>query len=190
MDKIYLTNEVATVLDLSIATVRNYAKYLERAGHEFNMKKQARLWTDVEIELIREIQKFYNNNDYPLEMCFDYVVKKRQDGEQEANKILEVPVTTYNQHEAISPQTEYLEGIQSDTKALISMLDDMRTQLPDKRLIEQQTDYKNEVDHVKSENEKLLDELKELNEEKEQLENQIQALKNMNTLEFWKFKKD
>src|SRR5699024_12851025 len=95
IEQIYLTNEVAKTLDVSIATIHNYAKSLERAGYTFNTKKEARLWTDKEIDLIREVQQFYANNDYTLEECFEYVVTLHKKGGDSADELINIFTPRY-----------------------------------------------------------------------------------------------
>lgn len=200
-NNIYLTNQVAKRLDISIATVRNYAKALERAGHEFTKRKQARLWTDTEIDLIEQVQRLYNNNDYPLELCFEYIVKREQEGEAAAADILEQP-HYITKNEPLSPEISdlvtTLDSGLSDIKAGISKIDyqkdfdEIKALLQtDQKSIEYQNDeLKKGHDTLKNENADLLNELKALEDEKQQLEEQIKALKGMNTFEFWKFKRD
>lgn len=197
MDEIYLTNQVAKILDISVATVRNYAIALERAGYEFKKKKQARLWTSTEIELVQEIQRFYQKSDYTLEQAFDYIVKVHNEGEEAGNKLLQT-FQTSNQHRSPNtPDSDHLAGIQGDTKAIISMLSDIQANVVSKdMLIEMQEDseevinLKQDKENLSKENADLLKELEELRKEKEQTEKQIEKLKEMSTFEFWKFKKE
>lgn len=197
MSEVYLTNEVAKILDVSIATVRNYAKSLERAGYQFQTKKQARLWTETEINIVKRVQQFYANNDYALEQAFDYVVKVHNEGVEAGNELLQTftPTTTYKATN--TPDNEYLAGIQDDTKAIINMLSDLQGSVLKKdTLLELQSDneelanLKNENADLNKSNEELLKELEAVKEEKAQIEKQIEKLKEMNTLEFWKFKKE
>ena len=197
MSEVYLTNEVAKILDVSIATVRNYAKSLERAGYQFQTKKQARLWTETEINIVKQVQQFYANNDYALEQAFDYVVKVHNEGVEAGNELLQsfTPTTTYKATN--TPDNEHLAGIQGDTKAIISMLSDIQANVVSKdMLIEMQEDseevinLKQDKENLSKENADLLKELEELRKEKEQTEKQIEKLKEMSTLEFWKFKKE
>lgn len=162
-EKIYLTNEVADLLDISVPTVRNYAKALERADHEFKMRKQERLWTDIELNLVREVQHIYNAKDYPLELCFQYVVKKHYEGESVANELLAQP-QYITQTQTTSPQ---LQALSHDVKAIIEGIGELKDRFtPKTDLLESENQSELELSGLKNENEK------------------------MNTLEFWKFKKE
>lgn len=193
-EKIYLTNEVADLLDISVPTVRNYAKALERADHEFKMRKQARLWTNVELNMVREVQHLYNAKDYPLELCFQYVVKRHYEGDNVAAELLAQP-QYITQEQANNPQ---LQALSHDIKAIMEGIGDIKNRFePQNELLEYRSqtereliDLKNENENISADNEKLNKELAELEKEKQQLEEQIKAVKEMNTLEFWKFKKE
>lgn len=197
-DRIYLTSEVAEVLDISVPTVRNYAKALERADHTFKMRKQSRLWTDTELNLVREVQHLYNTKDYPLEICFQYVVRKHHEGESVANEILERPqyITT---NEALTPELAHI--INDEFKGLRNELakigekdykddfEELKSLIKNEHIAGQEKSEK-EFSELNNEKLKLEKEFMALEEEKKQLEDQIKAIKEMNTFEFWKFKKD
>lgn len=193
-EKIYLTNEVADLLDISVPTVRNYAKALERADHEFKMRKQARLWTNVELNMVREVQHLYNAKDYPLELCFQYVVKRHYEGDNVAAELLAQP-QYITQEQANNPQ---LQALSHDIKAIMEGIGDIQNRFePQNELLEYRSqtereliDLKNEKENISADNEKLNKELADLEKEKQQLEEQIKAIKEMNTLDFWKFKKE
>lgn len=199
IERIYLTNEIAKLLDISIATVRNYAKSLERAGYKFNMKKQARLWTDKEVELIKEVQQFYANNDYSLEQCFEYIVTSHIEGEEKAKDILQSLRPQYIQNSPTPPQLEHLEGIREDTKTLISMFSELKENTPNKDMFLQlQTDTDNkEIAELKNEREELLkeiaqlrNELKEQQTERDTYKNELDHVKTLNMFSFNKWKRD
>lgn len=193
-ERIYLTNEVAELLDISVPTVRNYAKALERADHEFKMRKQARLWTDVELNMVREAQHLYNAKDYPLELCFQYVVKRHYEGDEVAGALLAQP-QYITQEQANNPQ---LQALSHDIKAIMEGIGDIKNRFePQNELLEYRSQserelmtLKNENENISADNKKLNEELAELEKEKQQLEDQIKAIKEMSTLEFWKFKKE
>lgn len=85
----YLTTKrVAQVLRVSEPTVRNYATTLEQYGHTFKKKKNARLWTAYDIQIVEEIMEMYSRTDYDLDKCFHYVVVKHNKGEEAAQEIL------------------------------------------------------------------------------------------------------
>lgn len=204
MDNIYLTNEVANILDVSIGTVRNYAKSLERAGHEFEMRKQARVWTNNEIQLINEVQEFYHEYNYTLDQSFMYVVALHQKGKEYADDLLNDFIPTSFTAQQPTPQLEYLEGIKKDAKTLISRFDafelniatkdDLQTLRTD---IETMYQLQNKIDNLKRENEnlthenqKMLQEKNDLQKQIEELKNETQKVKQMTTFEFWKYKKE
>lgn len=200
-NRILLAHEVADLLNISIGTVRNYAKALERSGHVFSKRKQARLWTETEINRVREVTELYNNYDYPLEMCFEYVVTKHEAGEDKAKEVLQhapyisnndpdnaqIEALTGNVRSLLDELTNNFESVHNKLNVLDTKIDTQDNSIDYK---EMEQEYKNEVDHVKSENEKLSAELEALEDEKKQLEEQIEALKDMNTFEFWKFKRE
>ena len=189
MNKILLTNEVAKVLDISIGTVRNYAKSLERAGHEFDKRQQARLWTDEEIELIQQVQQLYNNNDYPLELCFEYVVKRKNEGESAASDILEQS-HYISKSDPTSPQLDDLRG---DIRALINRFDSFEDTLQPHKQIEHADQVKDLQEQLQAAN----DEIALLQKENDRLEtksltlsSEITVIKQMSMWEFRKYKKN
>lgn len=189
IEQIYLTNEVAKILDVSIATIRNYAKSLERAGYEFNTKKQARLWTDKEIDLIREVQQFYSNNDYSLEQCFEYVVTLHIEGEDKAEQLIHNFTPAVMNSSPTSPQIEHLEGIREDTKALINMFSELQGNIPTKdTLLQLQTDT-DDRDKLLNEIAQLRNELSDLQKERDTYKNELDHVKTLNIFSFGKWKK-
>ena len=190
IEQIYLTNEVAKILDVSIATIRNYAKSLERAGYQFNMKKQARLWTDKEINLIREVQQFYANNDYPLEQCFEYVVTLHTQGADSADELLNTFTPQYINQSPTSPQADYLEGIREDTQALITMLSDLQVNIPDKDTLLQLQSDTDDREKLLNEIAQLRNELSEVQAERDTYKNELDHVKTLNMFSFGKWKRD
>lgn len=190
IEQIYLTNEVAKILDVSIATIRNYAKSLERAGYEFNTKKQARLWTDKEINLIREVQQFYANNDYSLEQCFEYVVTFHTKGTDSADELLNTFTRQYINQSPASPQMDYLEGIREDTQALITMLSDLQGNIPDKDTLLQLQSDTDDREKLLNEIAQLRNELSEAQTERDTYKNELDHVKTLNMFSFGKWKRD
>lgn len=190
IEQIYLTNEVAKILDVSIATIRNYAKSLERAGYEFNTKKQARLWTDKEINLIREVQQFYANNDYPLEQCFEYVVTLHTQGAVSADELLNTFTPQYINQSPASPQIDHLEGIREDTQALITMLSDLQGNIPDKDTLLQLQSDTDDREKLLNEIAQLRNELSEVQTERDTYKNELDHVKTLNMFSFSKWKRD
>ena len=190
IEQIYLTNEVAKILDVSIATIRNYAKSLERAGYTFNTKKQARLWTDKEIDLIKQVQQFYANNDYALEQCFEYIVKLHMEGEDKAEQLLHTFTPTAINSSPTSPQIEYLEGIREDTKALISMFGELQGSIPDKDTLLQLQADTDDKEKLLNEIAQLRNELSEVQKERDTYKNELDHVKTLNMFSFSKWKRD
>ena len=190
IEQIYLTNEVAKILDVSIATIRNYAKSLERAGYQFNMKKQARLWTDKEINLIREVQQFYSNNDYSLEQCFEYVVTLHIQGDDKAEQLIHSFTPAVMNSSPTSPQIEYLEGIREDTKALISMFGELQGSIPDKDTLLQLQADTDDKEKLLNEIAQLRNELSEVQTERDTYKNELDHVKTLNMFSFSKWKRD
>ena len=181
---------MAKTLDVSIATIRNYAKSLERAGYQFNMKKQARLWTDKEINLIREVQQFYANNDYPLEQCFEYVVTLDTKGADSADELLNTLTPQYINQSPTSPQMDYLEGIREDTQALISMLSYLQGNIPDKNTLLQLQSDTDDREKLLNEIAQLRNELSEVQTERNTYKNELDHVKTLNMFSFSKWKRD
>lgn len=175
---------------MSIATIRNYAKSLERAGYEFNTKKQARLWTDKEINLIREVQQFYANNDYPLEQCFEYVVILHTQGADSADELLNTFTPQYINQSPTSPQTDYLEGIREDTQALITMLSDLQGNIPDKDTLLQLQSDTDDREKLLNEIAQLRNDLSEAQTERDTYKNELDHVKSLNMFSFSKWKRD
>lgn len=190
IEQIYLTNEVAKILDVSIATIRNYAKSLERAGYEFNTKKQARLWTDKEINLIREVQQFYANNDYPLEQCFEYVVTLHTKGADSADELLNTFTPQYINQSPTSPQMDYLEGIREDTKALINMFSELQGNIPTKDTLLQLQNDTSERDNLLNEIAQLRNELSEVQKERDTYKDELDHVQSLGMLQFRKWKQE
>ena len=190
IEQIYLTNEVAKILDVSIATIRNYAKSLERAGYEFNTKKKARLWTDKEINLIREVQQFYANNDYPLEQCFEYVVTLHTKGADSADELLNTFTPQYINQSPTSPQMDYLVGIREDTQALITMLSDLQGNIPDKDTLLQLQADTDDKEKLVNEIAQLRNELSEVQKERDIYKDELDHVQSLGMLQFRKWKQE
>lgn len=165
-----LTKEVAEVLDVSIPTVRNYAKALEKYNHKFQKRKQARLWTDIEISIIKEVQNLYTNNDYPLDTCFQYVIARRNVGEEKAKELLVNPV------EEVS--ADYNNQLNRMENTLLNAINGLKDELmPTKKIEDPQQ----------------LDQIEELKKKNEILEKEIDAhkkeLEYIKSLNMWQFRK-
>lgn len=185
----YKTKEVAQLLKVSEPSVRNYAKMLEKYGHEFIKRRQARIWTDKEISLIREILNIYEEGSYELETCFQYVVAKGNVGEEKASELLENPI-------------DFEEGIraselQRTENNILSAIENMKLELKEEEQL------KIEYDNIKNETNKLEQKTKELERELEIKENEQDDLQkkyievkdeltkvlNMSVFEFYKYKR-
>lgn len=175
----WLTKDVAEILDVSVPTVRNYAKALERYNHEFQKRKQARVWTDTEISIIREATDLFKDSDYTLDNCFQYAIAKRNVGEDKAQELLKAPVNyTREEH---SPQLQQME--QNILQAISSVKDDIR---PENDLLGYQD---REQDYIKQIRE-LKNELSAYQNENEQLKRQLDHIKSLNMWQFRKYKRD
>lgn len=184
-ERIYLTKEVGEILDISVPSVRNYAKALERSGYEFKKRKQARLWTDYELELIKEVLNLYNNNDYALDICFQYVVTKHTEGEEEAEKILQsIPTVTHE--EAINMP---YHALFKDIQAIKDGIEHIQVKVSEPEQIEHNNQYEKENVDLKKDKAELEQELLELNKEHEALKEELNALKKMGVFEFMKYRK-
>lgn len=177
-----LTKEVAAYLGLSDPTIRNYAKTLERYNHEFKKRKQARLWTDTEINMIREIQELYNENDYPLDTCFQYVIAKRNVGEEKAKELLERPVSDMQQEP--SPQ---LDKIDMNVMELLEAVNGIKEGLaPNNELLEYQDKEQDYIEQVNA----LKSKLSASQNENEQLKQQLDHVKSLSMWQFRKWKQE
>lgn len=166
-----MSKQVAEHLNVSVPTVRNYAKALEHAGHEFKTRKHARLWTDKEIRLIEDATDLYNAEDYPLEMCFRYAVIKENEGEEVAQSILERreshPPVEYN------PQ---LEQVSTDIKLVLEHVKGIKDDL----LLPEDTHQVDELQNT----------LEAVKKERDQYKNELERLKTMSIWQFRKWKHD
>lgn len=192
----YFTKDIATILDVSVPTVRNYAKKLEQYNHEFTMRKQARIWTDTEISIIREATTLYKDSEYTLDTCFQYAIAKRNVGADKAKELLETPVQPHN-----SPQdTQGLDTLNVDIQAILEGINDIKDGLtPNDKLIEYQEEnrhYIEQIDDLKADlraaNEKIVllqKDNRRLETESLTLSSEITVIKQMSMWEFRKYKK-
>src|SRR5699024_1059255 len=173
----YFTKQVADILEVSIPTVRNYAKKLEQYNHEFKMRKQARIWTDTEISIIREATALYKSSEYTLDTCFQYTIAKRNVGEDKARELLQAP---YSPPAGDTALPEYTRNIQAILEGINDIKDGLR---PDKELLE----YKeNNEQYIKD----LQNELEAVKNENSTLKNELDHVKSLNMWQFRKWKQE
>src|SRR5699024_577645 len=173
----YFTKQVADILEVSIPTVRNYAKKLEQYNYEFNMRKQARIWTDTEISIIREATALYKSSEYTLDTCFQYTIAKRNVGEDKARELLQAP---YSPPVGDTALPEYTRNIQAILEGINDIKDGLR---PDKELLE----YKeNNEQYIKE----LKEELQTAKDEADTLRKKLEHVKGLNMWQFRKWKQD
>lgn len=173
----YFTKQVADILEVSIPTVRNYAKKLEQYNHEFKMRKQARIWTDTEISIIREATDLFKDSEYTLDTCFQYAIAKRNVGEDKAKELLQAP---YRPPEGGTVPAQYTKDIQAILEGINDIKDGLR---PDNELLE-----------YKESNEQYIKELKEelqtAKDEADTLRKELEHVKGLNMWQFRKWKQD
>lgn len=176
MSNEWLTKEVAEILGVSIPTVRNYAKKLEAYNHEFKKRKQARIWTDTEIGIVKQAQDLYNDNDYPLEMCFQYVIASRNVGEEQAKELLKRPVSAIEQDH--SPQLQKVE------QNILKAINDIKAGVtPNDSLLEDNQHYIKEIEALKTE-------ISTIEKERDQLKKEMDHVKSLNMWQFRKWKQE
>lgn len=179
MNNEWLTKDVAEILDVSVPTVRNYAKTLERYNHEFKKRKQARVWTDVEVGIIKEATDLFKDSDYTLDVCFQYAMAKRNVGEDKAKELLVEPVN-YTREEHI-PQLQQME--QNILQAISGIKDDLT---PDNDLLEYQDKEQDYIEQINA----LKSELSAYQNENEQLKNQLNHVQSLSMWQFRKWKQE
>ena len=173
----YFTKQVADILEVSIPTVRNYAKKLEQYNYEFNMRKQARIWTDTEISIIRAATDLFKDSEYTLDTCFQYAIAKRNVGEDKAKELLQAP---YRPPAGDTVPAQYTKDIQAILEGINDIKDGLR---PDKELLE----YKeNNEQYIKD----LQNELEAVKNENSTLKNELDHVKSLNMWQFRKWKQD
>lgn len=171
MSEHLLTKDVAEVLGVSIPTVRNYAKTLEKYNHEFQKRKQARLWTDTEINIVRQAQDLYNSDDYPLDTCFQYAIASRNVGEEKARELLNKPVGVAPADH--SPQLERLE------KTLLEAINGIKQDIAPTERLEDSQQYIDQIEKLEQENKAL----------QEALDTHKKELEHVKALNMWQFRK-
>lgn len=173
----YFTKDVAEILEVSVPTVRNYAKKLEQYNHEFDMRKQARIWTDTEISIIREATDLFKDSEYTLDTCFQYSIAKRNVGEDKAKELLQEP---YRPPASDTVPAQYTKDIQAILEGINDIKDGLR---PDKELLE----YKeNNEQYIKD----LQNELEAVKNENSTLKNELDHVKSLNMWQFRKWKQE
>lgn len=189
----FKTKEVAQVLKVSEPSVRNYAKMLEKYGHDFIKRRQARIWTDKEISLIREILNMYEQGNHELETCFQYVVAKKNVGEEKASELLENPLNMNQEFDVT--QLQQVEN--NILQAIVSMKDELKEEGQLKIEYKQESEkYISEIESLKNEIRELKDQMRIKEREYEQLDqkyselnNEVSTISGMNIFEFRKYKK-
>lgn len=165
----YYTSQVSELLNISVATVRNYAKKLEKYGHSFNFKQHARIWTDTEINMIHEIQDMTSKTDYTLEQCFKFIVTKHTEGLEVAEQGLTDVTGTYG----------VISANRNAEITNISAKIDI--------LLERSTQNAELVEYEQREQD-IRQELEELKQERQQALEELESLKNMGYFQFRKWK--
>lgn len=173
----YFTKQVADILEVSIPTVRNYAKKLEQYNYEFNMRKQARIWTDTEISIIREATALYKSSEYTLDTCFQYTIAKRNVGEDKARELLQAP---YSPPAGDTALPEYTRNIQAILEGINDIKDGLR---PDNELLEHKESNQQYINELK-------EELQTAKDEADTLRKELEHVKGLNMWQFRKWKQD
>lgn len=173
----YFTKQVADILEVSIPTVRNYAKKLEQYNYEFNMRKQARIWTDTEISIIREATDLFKDSEYTLDTCFQYSIAKRNVGEDKAKELLQAP---YRPPASDTTPAQYTKDIQAILEGINDIKDGLR---PDNELLEHKESNEQYIKELK-------EELQTAKDEADTLRKELEHVKGLNMWQFSKWKRD
>src|SRR5699024_429825 len=93
-NKQYTTNQVATMVEIAVPTVRKYSQHLESKGYVFlksnsTGRRQKRMFIEKDIEALKHLKKLRNQNNMTVENATNEVVKKFSSKATQGNSDIE-----------------------------------------------------------------------------------------------------
>ena len=171
-DTYITTKSVAQILNISEPSVRLHAQRMEKLGYSFSKWQNARQFREQDVRLIEAALKMNSETKHDLNTCFEYFIVKENEGPEAADQLLTEKKPIVQRTEFLTKENEVYKDLKGDNQQILDILQEIKTNT-----------------HTDQEVEDMQNEAEDLKREISQLEDQLEAIKNMSYLEFRKFRK-
>lgn len=192
------TNELSTknasqFLNISVSSMRLYAKTMESLGYEFKMVENARRFTKYDLQIIYEAMERFKLVGGTMKQSLHYTIVKYEQGREIADAM---PETTKKNRkvsdELKALQTNLINEVSNNLKTeLVKQYNELSESIKNNQA--QSSEIKSIKDDYQTLNNKynaLLDESKNLKEENKRLHEEMNNIKNKSLWGLRKWKKE
>lgn len=196
------TKKASELLKISTSTLRVYAQNMEALGYEFKKIDNARQFSQHDLQLINESMARYKHRGGTMKDALHYVIVKENEG-PEAAEALETSEVVQHSHSSTrfdlnELQNDITQKINSNLNNILDhrfneLIEAIRKPEIDKEDINLLKDdiarLRASSEAIRNDRDKYIELYEQLEHENEELQREIESLKNMNIWEFRKWKK-
>lgn len=196
------TKKASELLNISASTLRVYAQNMEALGYEFKKIDNARQFSQYDLQLINESMTRYKKRGGTMKDALHYVIVKENEG-PEAAESLETSEVVQHSHSSTrfdlnELQNDITQKINSNLNNILNhrfneLIEAIRKPEIDKEDINILKDdiarLRTSNEAIRNDRDKYIGLNEQLEHENEELQREIESLKNMNIWEFRKWKK-
>ena len=197
------TKKASELLNVSASTLRVYAQNMEALGYEFKKIDNARQFSQHDLQLINESMTRYKHRGGTMKDALHYMIVKENEG-PEAAESLETSISDQQPHSSTrfdlnELQNDITQKINSNLNNILDhrfneLIEAIRKPEIDKEDI---NILKDDIDRLRASSEAIRNDrdkyiglYEHLERENEELQQEIESLKNMSIWEFRKWKKE
>lgn len=197
------TKKASELLNISASTLRVYAQNMEALGYEFKKIDNARQFSQHDLQLINESMTRYKHRGGTMKDALHYVIVKENEG-PEAAEALETSEAVQHSHSSArfdlnELQNDITQKINSNLNNILDhrfneLIEAIRKPEIDKEDINTLKDdisrLRASSEAIRNDRDKYIGLYEHLERENEELQQEIESLKNMSIWEFRKWKKE
>lgn len=197
------TKKASELLNISASTLRVYAQNMEALGYEFKKIDNARQFSQHDLQLINESMTRYKHRGGTMKDALHYVIVKENEG-PEAAESLETSISDQQPHSSTrfdlnELQNDITQKINNNLNNILDhrfneLIDAIRKPEIDKEDINILKDdiarLSASSEAIRNDRDKYIELNEQLERENEELQQEIESLKNMSIWEFRRWKKN
>ena len=197
------TKKASELLNISASTLRVYAQNMEALGYEFKKIDNARQFSQHDLQLINESMTLYKHRGGTMKDALHYVIVKESEG-SEAAEALETSVSDQQSHSRTrfdlnELQNDITQKINNNLNNILDhrfneLIEAIRKPEIDKNDINLLKDdivrLRASSEEIRNDRDKYIELYEQLERENEELQQEIESLKNMSMWEFRKWKRE
>lgn len=197
------TKKASELLNISASTLRVYAQNMEALGYEFKKIDNARQFSQHDLQLINESMTRYKHRGGTMKDALHYVIVKENEG-PEAAESLKMSVSDQQSHSSTrfdlnELQNDITQKINTNLNNILDhrfneLIEAIRNPEIDKEDINILKDdiarLRASSEAIRNDRDKYIGLNEQLERDKEELQQEIESLKNMSMWEFRKWKRE